>query len=418
MMRSLFKGSYRFIQGQIVRRYVLPFFFSSQRVLESFSSLPDSSPQNGIQGRVWFHAASVGELEVLWPLILLSAEKGQELLVTILSESAHSSLKKLRGQLGKQGQLIFAGYAPWEGQWISAFDCFHPSLFVTAKYEAWPDLWISLAEKNIPLAIVSVKARKSLRIAKIFCHVLLGSLPRLFLFPCLRSDLGPLKALFPEAHVEVAGEPRWDRVYSRSRGVQPRVSELIQKHQDLPKPWGVIGSAWLADLQFLEPALSKVSGTLWVVPHKIDDTHCNEIEAYLKEHHFDVIRTSKSCDKTNTSTKTCIFVDELGFLSELYSVVSWAFVGGGFGAGVHSTIEPAIHGIPLAVGPAGSEKFSEIQELTQSGQLSILRNETELLQWLSLMERVDSSQRQKWMSDGLERRGAAQKIFTAIENLI
>ena len=62
-------------------------------------------------------------------------------------------------------------------------------------------------------------------------------------------------------------------------------------------------------------------------------------------------------------SRPCVLVDEMGFLSELYGAADWAYVGGGFGAGVHSTIEPAIQGIPILIGPVRADHFTEIGQL-------------------------------------------------------
>jgi len=117
----------------------------------------------------WFHASSVGELESLVPLIFLTAERGVALVVSVFSASAKSALEKLKRELEENSFCIsYMGYSPWEGEWEEAFSRLNPDCFLTAKYEAWPDLWISLKKKGIPLAMVSVQKRKSLKIAKFF----------------------------------------------------------------------------------------------------------------------------------------------------------------------------------------------------------------------------------------------------------
>lgn len=87
--------------------------------------------------RAWFHAASVGELESLIPLIEAWLDRGQDALVTIFSESAKSSLDRLvLGCASRQGRVLFGGYAPWEGEWGTALDRSGTDLLASAKYEA------------------------------------------------------------------------------------------------------------------------------------------------------------------------------------------------------------------------------------------------------------------------------------------
>jgi len=96
-------------------------------------------------------------------------------------------------------------------------------------------------------------------------------------------------------------------------------------------------------------------------------------------------------------------------LADLYAFCDWSFVGGGLGPGVHSTIEPAIHGIPIGVGPRGTQKFSEVFHLQEVGQLSILKNQKDLKIWLSKL--VEARQYQaSWKQHALSRLGASQKI--------
>jgi 3-deoxy-D-manno-octulosonic-acid transferase len=408
----------------------------------SAASLSTSPLKTESNNRIWFHAASVGELESLWTVILASADQGAEIILTVLSKSAQGAVLSLLRTLNeKKTKVLFCGYAPWEGEWKAALQTLRPSLFVTAKYEAWPDLWISLKEIDTPLAIVAARARKSLRFAKWFCETLGSGLPDLLFFVCLPHEMAPLRELFPEAEIEVSGEPRWDRVMARSQTGNPRAKKLIQYFQSLPRPWGIIGSAWIQDLEFLSSFLKTSPGTLWVVPHKIDEKNLGGIETTLKNLDLkSIIRTSplglsflhsqdspdfldfpgfpdfQGLESKSTAPRHCILVNEMGFLSELYTVADWVFVGGGFGAGVHSTIEPAIHGVPIGVGPMGTQKFSEIELLQTSGQLKILRTESDLKSWTISLQDWSPSLQSKWIQDSQSRLGSTDKILTAIEN--
>ncbi len=414
-MRKILRKSYRWIQRVLVKKFILPHFFSGDRLLDI--SWRDLESKTDFQKRrVWVHAASVGELESLSHLVLKLAEQGYELVLTVMSESARESVERLGKNLAPGASLIYCGYAPWEGEWSVAFQAFRPHLWITAKYEAWPDLWVSLKEQAIPLAIVSVHARRSLRIAKAFCWSLLGEYPFLILFPCNLSKKPALHSLFPNAFIEVAGEPRWDRVYSRLNQGHFRAQELIHLCQNLKRPWGVIGSAWLEDLEFLSSILKSQKGTVWIVPHQVHLEEIDKIRANLKGLDLDFSQTSQM--KKNIQIledQNCLLVDEMGFLAELYSVADWAYVGGGWGAGVHSTIEPAIYGIPLGVGPRGIEKFYEIEELTESGQLQVLHSEEKLSEWWSFVLSCSEDQKKSWKEQAQSRLGATGKILSTLE---
>lgn len=423
----MLKRIYRYLQSKWVKPLILNRFFSSTRIAESFENQfdwksEDFDPYRSEKfrfNRIWFHAASVGELESIWPLIQLISTKNAEVILTVFSESAKNSVMRLKKALEAQStRVIFCGYSPWEGSWDKALRSLKPDLFVTAKYEAWPDLWMSLSERNIPLAIVSAHARKSFRIAKLLCNWMGGRLPRMILFSCLDSEQKNLESLFPSASLVTVGEPRWDRVFDRAKAGNSRAQELILKLSYLERPWGVVGSAWIKDLEFLKPILTGRSfSTLWVVPHLVDSSHIQEIQTFLEQAGLTVLKTSGIYKDTNLSKiqVKCILVDEIGFLSELYSTADWAFVGGGFGAGIHSTIEPAIHGIPIGVGPNGTQKFSEVQELLSTGQLQILDRVEALTDWADSLQQK-CTLKLKWTHDAKRRLGATQKILTSLEN--
>jgi 3-deoxy-D-manno-octulosonic-acid transferase len=219
----------------------------------------------------------------------------------------------------------------------------------------------------------------------------------------------------------MVGEPRWERVSERAQVGNLRARELIQYFHSAQRPWGILGSIWQEDLNQMASIFQDLPGTLWVVPHRIDLDTLHAIETFLRMHHKTPIRTQSLDLKQNPPTlnsKACILVDEIGFLSELYSVADWAYVGGGFGAGLHSTIEPAIHGIPVAGGPTKSEQFSEVQELGKTGQLQILRKSFDFAQWSqALQEQSFYGKKQTWKEESQRRMGATQKIIQAIENL-
>ena len=91
----------------------------------------------------WFHAASVGELETLWPVAVELAGSGdekREFIFTVLSSSARERVAKLAQVVSERGAKVrFCGYSPWEGDWREALHSLGPEVFVTAKYEPGPN---------------------------------------------------------------------------------------------------------------------------------------------------------------------------------------------------------------------------------------------------------------------------------------
>ncbi|NBU21045.1 hypothetical protein EBS43_06495 [bacterium] len=431
MIRLILLGSYRCLSRLLVG-ILWRVFFSEQRRQESLPYVLKSVGASGSSGipRVWFHASSVGELECISTLIFKAADVGYEIVVTVLSESAHEALHALDNKLKKQSnRVLFVGYCPLEGSWFSALSVLRPSIFVTVKYEAWPDLWTSLTQLEIPLFVISAQMRKSLKIVRSMCMALLGRFPHLFFFISQPENRDSLRDGFPNSQIECVGEPRWDRVYQRKAIGNSRVQELMTSlEKKITKPWGILGSAWLEDLKVLGSQLLVDQGTLWVVPHRVDAHSVVKVCEYLRgEIGLNPICTSnrsqmfRALDQLADSAKTpiCIVVDEMGFLSELYAVAAWVFIGGGFAQGVHSTIEPAIYGVPIACGPKGVERFVETGELQKTGQLTVIRDSHGFKKWLTEVVLIyrDPQYQAKWIKDTQMRLGATQKIWDALEKM-
>lgn len=416
---------YRLVFCWAIHPLVSRFFFHNRRLSEVKLG---SSLMNGRASRqtnrdlAWFHAASAGELESLWPVVMEWATKRKRLIVSVFSASALYSLRNLEQEISKIAHVeILSGFSPGEGAWEGFLMAVKPSVFITSKYEAWPDLWMSLARLDIPLVVVGAKDRSSFRICKRILALLGMKAPKLFMLTASGKDIVPLRRLFVHAQVQEVGDPRWDRVNQRSLGNSPRVKEIYQGLQDLQRPWGVLGQVWKEDYLAWGDALKDFVGTVWVVPHQVNEHAIEEAIEFIKKNEGHWVKTS---NQAGSSHHRCKFVllDEMGVLSELYQFMDWAYVGGGFGRGVHSTIEPAIYGLPLAAGSVGSEKFEEIAQLSSFGQLTLIRKskqedqEQELKKWLDRVSQGDLTIHQQWRNRALECLGSTQKVMSWIED--
>ncbi len=306
---------------------------------------------------VWLHAASAGELESLWPLV----SHFPQVIVTVMSPSGRLQLQQLANE--QHGIMHYQGFL--EGSWGKLFDAVQPSFFLTVKYEAWPELWASLAERKIPLFILGARIRPSLRWIK---RLLPSHLIPKITFLTSDDETKDLAALFPQAQFHQVGDPRWDRVQARRFKGHPRAKEFLSFLQG--RKVAILGSTWPEDLQlwaqWLKKQQSTTDGSVWlVVPHA----------SYAG---------SLPCTKGREPFYAPVLcVNEVGFLAELYAAAEWAYIGGGFTAGVHSCLEPALYGIRVACGPYRAESFSEIAQLKKRGQLTIVRNAEEIGGFLS-----------------------------------
>jgi 3-deoxy-D-manno-octulosonic-acid transferase len=205
-------------------------------------------------------------------------------------------------------------------------------------------------------------------------------------------------------------------VSARARLGSARARELIERFGMLPRPWGVLAQVWSEDMDVWRGQLGPRNGTLWVVPHRVDAEHVAKIEAYLNQ-------AGLKTQKTSTNARAagdieCVLVDEIGVLLELYSAADWAYVGGGFGISMHSTIEPALFGIPVACGPHGETKFPEIGELAETGQLTVVRDREELSAWLERLRSQSQVPVARWKEQATGRLGATTRVLEAIREIL
>lgn len=421
---------YRSFLVRWVGRWVLPWLCPPERVeagrVEAFvaKGWPAAPVRRG--DRAWFHAASVGELESLWTLILgwLRGDSSREVIVTVLSGSATPSLVKLRAEIESifgSGRILYSGFCPWEGSWGEVLEAFAPGVFVTAKYEAWPELWASLAGSGTPLAIVGARAQRSLRLAKRLCRWMGVALPRTLLATSDEEDAADLRADFPQAEIRFCGEPRWDRVSERLRKRNPRATVLADRLRALPRPWLVLGSCWPEDLKLWRPVLEGFPGTAWVVPHRVEGASLEKIRYELSGQRSWQLSSNvlENSEQPKASGAAGVLVDEMGILSELYSFADLAYVGGGFGAGVHSTIEPALPGLPVSAGPRGQGRFPEIRQLLRTGQLTRVESSADAAEWLGRVLSPElAARRRDWGSQAHARLGASARVLEALDELL
>lgn len=342
--------------------------------------------------RVWFHGASAGEWEGLTPVVeewCKPTDSGDDerAVLTVFSRSGQGKVETLRSRLRAEA----AGRSPREGYWHQALAAWRPRAFVTWKYDLWPDLLAALSELGIPLIVVGGSARRSLKLVDWLSALLGFRPPRTYVLPFSETDRAGLLA-WAQARGWLETGPivvdsRWERVLDLAQRRHERADALWRRFGDSPKPAAILAQVWPEDLQFWAEtgALAVAQGAfqLWVVPHQVDEASIARLKDWLRREgvRFTSSRSSGSHLVGGGETE-CVLVDEMGALNGLYPHMSWAYVGGGFGRGIHSVVEPAAHGIPIAVGDRRTDRFPEVALLTELGQLRVLGAGRDLLAWL------------------------------------
>lgn len=441
------------IVGRIIDRRRLGHEFNWRHEWLGHSNLIRQGEDNcSDKKRIWFHAASVGELESLLPLMDYCFKSDHfQIVLSVFSSSAIHRLESVKLQFGRRnGFLLYCGLAPWEGQWKKAFELFQPNLFVTAKYEAWPDLWMSLIACQIPLWVLACQVRGSFRMILFILKIFKISSRELKDFTFFATDslqMKELKKFFPQSCIEVLPDPRWDRALERILTVSIRAQYLLDLFSSLPRPWIVLGNAWDEDLKVWGQTVRSFEGTLWIVPHEVNSRNLERLKKNIHKNQsmesrkpmsngpkissafsesFHVFSTSEyptgspapaMFGKTKSDEKCCVLVDEVGILAELYSKADAAYVGGGFSQSIHNPIEPSVCAIPVALGKKGVGRFTEIGFLREKEQLSILHSKEDLCIWIEQCKNVEKKEREKWMKHLSSQLGSSQKLHQRLERV-
>lgn len=301
--------------------------------------------------RVVVHCASAGELESAIPLIEeLQQQYNADVILTYFSPSAVNRANTVGG-------IVDHLYLPVDSKrrMRRLLDILSPDLVVFVKHDVWPNLVWEAAKRNIPTALVNGNFRPDSKRLK---------RP---LIPFGRGLFGELSAIFAvasdDAHrfrflagkkpvVEAEGDTRFDRVRQRAlkgREDQGALARILEG-----RPVAVAGSTWPAGEKILLEAWKGVraersDAVLVLTPHEPTEEHLKQLIAQCEEAGLMPVTMTEA--ENNVPVSDVIIVDRMGVLAGLYGLGKVAYVGGGFGAGVHSVIEPAVFGMPVMFGP-------------------------------------------------------------------
>ncbi len=312
---------------------------------------------------IWFHAASLGEFEQGRPLIekIKTEHPDYKILLTFFSPSGYEVRKNYEG-----ADVIC--YLPFDTPYrVHKFlNLANPAIAIFIKYEFWANYLKELKRRDIPVYIISAIFRPQQVFFKWYAssyRKILTCFDRLFVQDEYSRDL---LATYGITNVTVAGDTRFDRVLDVQR--KSRKIEVIQNFINHPEGEKrtvlVAGSSWPQDEElFVEYFNEHPELKLIIAPHEIHKEHLLGISALLKRKS---IRLSEATSGESLAGVDCIIVDSFGLLSSIYRYGDIAYIGGGFGAGIHNILEAAVYGIPVIFGPK-FQKFKEARDLLALG---------------------------------------------------
>lgn len=321
--------------------------------------------------RVWFHCASLGEFEQGRPLMeaIKKEYPHYRIVLTFFSPSGYEVRKNYAG-------ADYVSYLPFDTpvnarRFIAAVQ---PEMAFFIKYEFWYNYLSLLHQHKTPLFLVSGIFRPQQLFFKKgggFYRRILGLFTHLFVQN--EESLALLKGIGIR-QVSLSGDTRFDRVFHLSREPKQIPPAEIFKNK---QPLLVAGSSWGPDLKVLAPLLEQYKGRLKciVAPHEIDEDHLQEAEGLLKN--LKVVRFSGAGNRELVNADV-LLVDNVGMLSALYALGEYAYVGGGFGKGLHNILEAATFGVPVCFGNKNFQKFQEAVDLVQEGGAFAVADSNEL----------------------------------------
>ena len=313
---------------------------------------------------IWFHASSLGEFEQGRPMMeKIKAEHPEyKILLTFFSPSGYEVRKNYNG-------VDVICYLPFDTPYrVKKFlNLANPSIAVFIKYEFWGNYLQELKHRNIPVYIISSIFRRDQLFFQWFGY---PYRKMLYCFTHLFVQDDRSAALLKEfgiTNVTVTGDTRFDRVLdvrNQARELSP-VKHFVCEGGKEKRLTLVAGSSWPQDEEILIPYFNEhPEMKLIIAPHEIHREHLMYIESLLKR---PSVRLSDVFhDQSLAEGKDCLIVDSFGLLSSIYRYGTIAYIGGGFGAGIHNTLEAAVYGIPVLFGPK-YHKFKEAKDLIKVG---------------------------------------------------
>lgn len=304
---------------------------------------------------VWFHAASLGEFEQGRPLMEAIRRKfpDYKILLTFFSPSGYEVRKDYKG-------ADIVTYLPIDtvGNARRFLRTVRPVMAFFVKYEFWYNYLHILNHRGVPTYSVS----SIFRPGQIFFRPYgrqYGRVLRCFSrFFVQNEESSQLLSSIGIDQVEVVGDTRFDRVLQvrEARKQLPLVERFVgDSHRVF-----VAGSSWLPDEElFLRYFASHLEWKLIIAPHVIKEEHLAQIRQLLQGKK--VVRYTQSSVETVADADVLI-IDCFGLLSSVYHYGRVAYVGGGFGVGIHNVLEAAVWGMPVLFGP-NNKHFQEAQGL-------------------------------------------------------
>nr|WP_321354128.1 glycosyltransferase N-terminal domain-containing protein [uncultured Draconibacterium sp.] len=324
---------------------------------------------------IWFHCASLGEFEQGRPVLEKIKEQHPQykIVLTFFSPSGYEIRKNYEG-------ADIVAYLPMDTK-KNAQEFIHlvrPEKVFFVKYEFWYNYITELKKQQIPLYIISAIFRENQQFFKStpwgkWYRKMLHSFEHIFIQNDTSAQLLEQAGI---KHYTISGDTRFDRVAEIARGAKK--FSIVEKFRGNDVTL-IAGSTWKPDEELLAAFINNSSDVKFVIaPHEVAPANINRIQELLKK---PSICFSKA-DISDIDSYDVLIIDSIGILSSLYQYGNIAYIGGGFGVGIHNILEAATFKLPILFGP-NYLKFKEAVDLVDQKGAFPIQNFTELETTLS-----------------------------------
>ncbi|URW79627.1 3-deoxy-D-manno-octulosonic acid transferase [Xiashengella succiniciproducens] len=325
---------------------------------------------------IWVHCASLGEFEQGRPLIEAIRKKNPsyKIVLSFYSPSGYEVRKNY-----KEADVVCYLPSDTRANAKRFISTVNPRMVFFVKYEYWYNYFRELKEVGTPLYLVSAIFRKDQIFFKWYggwFRKILNNVKCFYIQDEKSAAL--LDGIGIKAYI-VAGDTRFDRVAAIAAAANP--IPVVENFATGAKVL-VAGSTWPADEQIIASYINNSAKDvkLIIAPHMVDESHVQQLERRFA---LPVCRYTKVKGEIGADVRVLI-IDTIGLLSAIYRYGSVAYLGGGFGKGIHNTLEAATYGMPVIFGPRHL-KFKEAIDLKEKGAGFSINDSVE---FGNLMERL------------------------------
>ena len=344
----------------------------------------------GEENIVWFHASSLGEYEQGKSVIKIYKKKNpnHKILLSFYSPSGYNNIKD-----SELADWVF--YLPYDTKKNAKFIAqnINPIKVIFIKSEFWFNYIQELKKEDIPVYFISSIFRKEQYFFKFYGKWFAKQLQKASYFFVQNTESEKLLKSIDINNVKVVGDSRFETVLNNT--TEEYTNKIIQEFCKNNKII-IAGSTWRNDLSLFKNLDYKII----IAPHELDQLD------RLKEINNSSLLSD--CEIGNCSKYDVLIIDKIGILSKIYRYADIAYIGGGFGKGIHNCLEAAVYNVPVIFGP-NYHKFQEAKDFISLGIAKSVSNSDEFKNAITNFEKLDIKQ---ISSDYFKNKIGAAEIIT------